>query len=679
MRVRDVNNAPRRRSVFGGIFVVLGAAFLTPLLPYAAHTAQADEGNVVINEIYPSPNTGENEWVELYNPTSKIVDLADWSIKEQAAAPTDITGELKPGSWRVFEVHDFNNNGDSVTLKNKDGDTIDSVDYPSINKGKSYARMPDGSTQWDKNVTSTKASWNVLDINAPEVTDIKVTNWDRWGNENLWEDDRFKSGNKLIVGGTIKLGATFTDDQRLEGASIEVKGEGEEKTFDGDEISQDGTNPKKLTATWNTGEREGNYTVQFTAKDGGKILGQLPNETTRSIELIVDNTAPSVSIASLQDHSNHEEYFAGSLTVKPALDDANGISRVWLGIRKLGSETPMEIMDKPWPEGSWSHEFDTVAFADGTYDLLVKAWDIAGNLSETYAHKITLNNFAPNVPIVGEIKSGAAVNGKDTVLDWTSGEDGNGGITYDFQWATTSDMSDQEQRSAIADSSTTLPVVQTDGTYYWRVKACDVFNTCSVWSDVWSIIIDTSGPKLTMDTPLRNGDGTYTIYGTSDEDTLIDIYLDGSEEAVTIEPVNGTWTYTTDVPLILGDHTFLVKSYDAVGNEGTDEVSFTVKVEPVIDVLSDIPRTLSTVSQAPPAVIAATSPVVPDVLDKAIKANADVLGSQAAEEKDLAPVEATPEGWMLLGVEWYWWALGFAGVGVGGWWMFIRRRAGTVV
>lgn len=684
--MREVNNDPRRRNVFGGIFAVLAAATLTSILGYGSQTVQADEGHVVINEIMAKPDNGKKEWVELYNPTDRSVDLSGWRLEHSGSNFTGVFGDgvkIPAKSYLVREANSsssaLNNTSGTITLQDKDKKYVYPVTYSGVEQDKSYARTTDGGSDWNPNAEPTKASWNLLDVKAPEVTDLTVVNSDRWGNLNLWEDSRFKNGNKIIVGGTIKLGATFSDDQRLEEASIKVKGEGEEKTFSGDDVTREGTNPTDVTATWDTGDRDGNYTATFTAKDGGRILGELPNETTHTIDLIVDNTDPTVSFSGLKDEANHDTYFEDGLTVKTTLNDPNGISRVWLGIRKLGSDVSTEIADASWPEKNWSHELDTSAYADGTYELLLKAWDIAGNVSDVQVQQITLNNFSPTTPTVVEPGSGTAVNGLGTILDWTDGEDGNGGITYKFQWSTTSDMNGMiaaESREGFADSSLPIPVNQADGTYFWRIQACDKFDVCGEWSDMWSVIIDTKGPALTVSTPLRNGDGTYMVSGTTDEDMPIYIYLDEESVPVEVQPVNGTWSYITDVPLILGEHTFLIKSYDGVGNEGTSDVTFSVKIEPTIEVLSERPQPLSAVSESPAAVIAATSPVTPDVLQEAIEANSEVLGTSATEPDDAAPVEATPRGWILLGVEWYWWLLGISGLGAGGWLFMNRRGAG---
>ena len=136
-------------------------------------------------------------------------------------------------------------------------------------------------------------------------------------------------------------------------------------------------------------------------------------------------------------------------------------------------------------------------------------------------------------------------------------------------------------------------------------------------------------------------------------------------------PIEGTWVYVTDQPLILGEHRLTVTSQDSVGNEGSVTTTFVAELPPVVTVVGDRPR-LATVSESPAAVVAATSPAIPAIVKDVIEENAAVLGADATS-KDAAPVEATSQGWMLLGIAWYWWMLGLGGVGAGAWVFFLRR------
>jgi hypothetical protein len=124
-------------------FSLLGVLF------FLAGSTQIAQAQVIINEIYPNPNTGENEWVELFNTSQATVDLLNWKLWDMESSPGvahDFTETtlLDPGAFLVVTLHNiFNNTGDTVILKNSAEQEIDELGYTSSTKGKSWARNPD--------------------------------------------------------------------------------------------------------------------------------------------------------------------------------------------------------------------------------------------------------------------------------------------------------------------------------------------------------------------------------------------------------------------------------------------------------------------------------------------------------------------------------------------------------
>ena len=665
--MREVHGNPRwPRLAFGGIFITVGALMMAPF--FLMQTAQAEEGSVVVNEIYPSPiNTSEKEWVELYNPTAKDISLEGWTIDEANGTKVKLEGLLNSGAWRFVEVKNFNNDGDTATLRNKDGIVVDQVVYPSIVKGESYARVVDGGGDWTVTAKPTKGSWNELDTEKPTIDDLRLFSEDRWEAVNLLDDTHFKSGDRFVAGGELTASARIQDNQIVKEVIVTVEGPEVNLTFEGDAVERNGD---RYEIKWDTADRNGEYVITFIARDGGRILGEVPNEERHSIKLIVDNTKPTSSITV----PTEQTYFSDSLRVDASLDDGNGISKVWLGIRQQEGDEVTKLAEEAWPNKEWSTQFDTSTLKDGTYELLLKAWDTAGNQADTVIRQIRLNNRPPTTPAVVSPGSGTTVNGDGTLLDWTDSNDGNGGIYYTFAWSTSDDLTTGlvagESATRYTESQRPIPATQSDGTYYWQVTACDLDHRCSP-SAIWTVIIDTTAPVLEVDAPVRNADGTYSVTGRTNEDMPVYVYLDGEAEATVIMPIEGTWVYVTDQPLILGEHRLTVTSQDSVGNEGSVTTTFVAELPPVVTVVGDRPR-LATVSESPAAVVAATSPAIPAIVKDVIEENAAVLGADATS-KDAAPVEATSQGWMLLGIAWYWWMLGLGGVGVGAWVFFLRR------
>lgn len=130
--------------------------------------------HVVINEFVPNPEGADNaakpggEWVELFNPTAALMDVAGWVLYDNAnthALPittlnTNTGGTTIPaGGYLVVyrdEDSDFglnNTGGDAVRLFTKHigsgGVLVDSHTYTAdAPDGKSFARIPDGAANW---------------------------------------------------------------------------------------------------------------------------------------------------------------------------------------------------------------------------------------------------------------------------------------------------------------------------------------------------------------------------------------------------------------------------------------------------------------------------------------------------------------------------------------------------
>lgn len=103
--------------------------------------------SVVINEFMAHPSAG-NDWVELYNSSTDQVDLNGWKLVDSTSTMKTLTETIYPNSTLVIYVSNrLNNSGDTITLQDPTGTTIDSYAYssdPGIDV--SITRTPDGGT-----------------------------------------------------------------------------------------------------------------------------------------------------------------------------------------------------------------------------------------------------------------------------------------------------------------------------------------------------------------------------------------------------------------------------------------------------------------------------------------------------------------------------------------------------
>jgi hypothetical protein len=116
--------------------------------------SQADSGDIFINEFMYDPPAGEAEFIELYNPTGRSLDLQNWTLNDNTGNRRIITDNpfiIRPGSFAVLapdqtvlkdypdialltmgsRFPSFNNSGDDVILRNQDGQLLDSLRYTS--------------------------------------------------------------------------------------------------------------------------------------------------------------------------------------------------------------------------------------------------------------------------------------------------------------------------------------------------------------------------------------------------------------------------------------------------------------------------------------------------------------------------------------------------------------------
>ncbi len=114
------------------------------LAPNTAHalTTQAP----IITEVYPAPTTGQQEWIELFNPSEAPLSLSGYTLHDSLTTPSVIfTGSeelIEPLSFIVITLTSskLNNTGDAVTLYSPDGQLLDTVSYITTSQGESWHR-----------------------------------------------------------------------------------------------------------------------------------------------------------------------------------------------------------------------------------------------------------------------------------------------------------------------------------------------------------------------------------------------------------------------------------------------------------------------------------------------------------------------------------------------------------
>lgn len=197
--------------------------------------------------------------------------------------------------------------------------------------------------------------------------------------------------------------------------------------------------------------------------------------------------------------------------------------------------------------------------------------------------------------------------------------------------------------------------------------------------------IDSHAPIVTISGVTPNSDGSYTITGTSDAQTVT-VRINGGP-AITASTTDGIWTVTT-AALGVGLYTVEASSTDAAGNTGTAP-QFTFVVAPVETPTGEAPSTPEASpddEQDKEDKKDQTSPIIAQLFDPSA---AGILGHEAANnEEELSPLDyttdetpdatadpaPTPDPNAPAGLAWYWWLA--APVAAGGlWWAVAAARS----
>jgi len=102
--------------------------------------------NIYISEVMTYPETGDHEWVELFNDNDFDVNLENWYIDDlvdAGSSPKLFSIIISRKGYNVIDLTSsmFNNGGDSVRLLNQNREEKDSFEYFKSEQGKTLGRV----------------------------------------------------------------------------------------------------------------------------------------------------------------------------------------------------------------------------------------------------------------------------------------------------------------------------------------------------------------------------------------------------------------------------------------------------------------------------------------------------------------------------------------------------------
>ncbi|MBK8285656.1 MAG: carbohydrate-binding protein CenC [Ahniella sp.] len=298
------------------------------------------------------------------------------------------------------------------------------------------------------------------------------------------------------------------------------------------------------------------YYAKIT-QDDGKILWSAPIWVTQGTGG-GDTTAPTVS-ASVTGT-------AGTITLSATASDNVGVAGVEFLIDGVSRGT-----DTTSP---YSLAFNSTTLTNGTHSLVARAYDAAGNSTNSTAVSFSINNTTADTtaPTVSASVTGTA----GTITLSATASDNVGVAGVEFLIDGVSRGTDTTSPYSLAFNSTTL----TNGTHSLVARAYDAAgnsrNSTAVSFSINNTTADTTAP--TVSASVTGTAGTITLSATASDNVGVagvEFLIDGvSRGTDTTSPYSLAFNSTT---LTNGTHSLVARAYDAAGNStNSTAVSFSI-------------------------------------------------------------------------------------------------------
>ncbi|MCF7673191.1 Ig-like domain repeat protein, partial [Bacillus subtilis] len=356
---------------------------------------------------------------------------------------------------------------------------------------------------------------------------------------------------------------------------------------------------------------EGEHKITFTATDKAK------NESAPSAEFVftVDTVAPPVPAVKAVLDNEKETGDPVALTsggwtndATPEFTGEGAEAGTTIYFYDNGNEIGKTVVGT---DGKWTFT-PAVNLQDGKHSVTMKAVDKAGNTSAaSTAFELNVDTVAPNAPSIAQIMddvgsvTGIIANGKttDDTQPTLSGSGAEAGSIVKIYDGTT--LIGQTTANANGTWTFTPETALAEGTHVFTVTATDKAGNEGASSTPWTIEVDVTPPAATFVPVIINATddvqpniGTVAHEGFTNDTTprlngkgaepsgFIRIYEGDKLLGQVQADENGNWTF--DVPARSeGSHSFVAKTVDAAGNEGSSSDPFTLTVDTTAPVASD--------------------------------------------------------------------------------------------
>ena len=291
---------------------------------------------------------------------------------------------------------------------------------------------------------------------------------------------------------------------------------------------------------------DGVYTVRYRSTDN---VGNAEAVRVAGSQIRIDRTSPSTAtLATLPAAIRNGQALSAA-----AADALSGVSFMTYLYCAGAACTPATVIASSTAGPSYPVSWSDMP-ADGTYQVLVRATDVAGNIRDSAKQTVTIDNTPP----VTAISSGPASPTSVT--------------TATFTFSSQSGSTFQCQLDGAAYAACTSPRSYTalaDGTHTFHVRATDPAGNTEVAPPSWTWTIDTVVPDTTLASapPTQSASDTATFtFSSPDSTATFECRLDAGAYAACASP----WTLSG---LSDGPHTAVIRSVDAAGNRDGSPVT----------------------------------------------------------------------------------------------------------
>ncbi len=333
---------------------------------------------------------------------------------------------------------------------------------------------------------------------------------------------------------------------------------------------------------------DGDYSYTARVTDPAGNTADSTSPFTVSVDTVTPTTATNLAITPDSGVAGDWITSSGELTFS---GDTEAGARVELFID--GGSIGTTLADAT---GQWQLDHTDTSLGSGTYSLTHEVMDPAGNRSGlSGAQSLTVDQQAPAAPAVSglDTDTGASTTDRitaDNTLRFSGASDPGVGIEVFIDGVSIGTTTADGSGNWSFDHTGT---VLADGSYNVTAVAADTAGNTSPASAALGFTVDTGVAEpavtgITDDTgsgtsDLITRDNTLIIEGTSEANTTVTVFLDGSPIGTATPDGNGDWGLDhTATSLGDGDYSVTTQATDAAGNTSTVSPTRTLTVDTAI-------------------------------------------------------------------------------------------------